>query len=644
MPGERYQRYHEEKAKGGIGLTMFGGSSTISPDSPASFGQIDVGGDAVIPYFDAFSKRIHAHGTALMCQITHLGRRTHWQSGDWLPVVAPSPICEPAHRSFPKQIDQPDIERIIEDFANAARRCRDGGLDGCEIMASGQLIGQFWTPLANQRDDRYGGSFDNRLRFGLEVLEQVRRCVGDDFVVGLRFSVDDMAKGGIALDEGVEIAKRYAETGFVDYLNVLVGNNWSNDGVAHTVPNMSFPGAPYLDIAARIKRETGLPVIHAGRIADLATADHAIREGLIDLVGMTRAHIADPHLVAKLRRGEEESIRSCVGANYCIDRIYGGGGALCVQNPATGREATVPQLIAPGPGPQRHVVVVGGGPGGLEAARVCAERGHRVTLFEATDALGGQVRLAARAGWRKDLIGITDWLQHQLERLGVEIRYNHFAEPDDILAESPDVVIVATGGLPNVACVTGGHLAVTSWDLLDGHVAPGRNVLVFDDNGQHQGPSTAEYLADNGAEEIEFVTPDRAAFADLGPTNAAIHYRNLYRKGVKFSANLRLMSVTPAGNLLKAVLVNEYSKIEEERIVDQVVIEHGTTAADEIYTALRGGSLNNGVTDQAAMQAATAQPIPEDRDGYMLWRVGDAVASRNIHVAIYDARRLCQNL
>ena len=643
-PKERYQAYHEEKAKGGLALTMFGGSSNVSIDSPPSFGQIHVGDDAIVPYFRRFAERIHRHDCAIMIQLTHMGRRTHWAGGDWLPTLAPSRVREPAHRSFPKEIERGDMRRIVKDFADAASRCRAGGLDGCEIAALGQLLGQFWSPAVNRRSDEYGGSVENRSRFSLEVLEAIRERVGPDFVVGLRMTMDEEEEGMLGEQEATEIARIHARSGLLDYLNVTSGNSYTHNGLAGTVPGMSYPLGPHLDLAKRARENVGLPVFHACRVADLATADRAVREGCLDMVGMTRAHIADPYLVSKLSNGEEERIRPCVGAGYCIDRIYVGGGAICIHNAATGREQNVPQVIEPSGEPAKRVVIAGAGPAGLEAARVCASRGHSVVLFEAAAEVGGQVLLASRAGWRRDLVGITRWLGEEVERLGVDLRLNHYAEESDILDESPDAVIIATGGVPDTECVGGAEHVVSVWDILSGQVQPGSDVLVFDDNGNHPGASCAEYLADQGA-KVELVTPDRSVAQELGSTNFSIHLRNLYRQGVRMTPDMRVTEVKPSGNRLEAILINEYSDGEESRIVDQVIVEHGTIPVDELFFGLRLQSRNDGELDLDAFVRASPQRIGVSIDGrFQLFRIGDAVASRDIHAAIYDALRLCSVL
>jgi len=642
-PQERYQRYHEEKAKGGLALSMFGGSSNVSPDSPSVFGQIYMD-DGVIPHFQRFTERMHAHDCALMCQLTHMGRRTTWADGWWLPVVAPSRVREPAHRSFPREMDTDDIARVVRDFSAAARRCQDGGLDGLELLCHGHLLDQFLTPLVNRRTDGYGGSLKNRMRFSLEVLDEVRRQVGPDYIVGVRMGLDEAADGGLGPDELREIAEGFVATGMVDFLNLNVGTIETDRALAHMIPGMAGPIAPHLARVKEFKQGIGVPVFHACRVTDVATARHAIQEDCMDMVGMTRAHIADPYIVSKIAAGAEETVRPCVGAGYCLDRIYEGGSTLCIHNAATGREETMPQVIEPSSTPGRKVVVVGGGPAGLEAARVSAERGHRVVLFDAAPELGGQIVIAAKAGWRKDLIGIRDWYAAELERLGVEVRSGVYAEAEDVEAESPDVVIIAAGGIPDTECVAGGELAVSTWDVLTGAVPPGDSVLVFDDNGQHPGPSCADFMADGGA-SVELVTPDRMAAAEMGALNWTVYLEHIYGKGIRVTPDTRLERIEADGNRLRATLRNAYSDSEETRTVDQVVVEHGTLPMTEVFDQLRAKSANNGTIDLDAVAAGRPQDLSGVGDGgFVLWRVGDAAASRNIHAAIFDSLRLCKDL
>ncbi len=642
MPGERYQLYHEEKAKGGIGLSMFGGSSCVGPDSPSVFGQLDISSDRIIPYFEEFSTRISPYGTALICQISHLGRRTTWNAGDWLPVVAPSRSREPAHRGFPKEMDHADIRRIIDHYADAALRCKHGGLNGVEVLHNGHLPGQFMSPDLNKRTDAYGGSFENRSRFILEVLDAVRKAVGSDFVVGIRMEIGGAIEGAVSRPESIKLAEAIKAAGTIDYIDLNYGRSDHDFELSeYAVPAMFQKLAPWLSRVAEFRREVTLPVIHACRVSDIATARYAVEEGIVDLIGMTRAHIADPHIVRKITAGEEARIRPCVGAGYCIDRIYGEGEALCLHNVATGREKTIPQIVPKTEAEPRKVVVVGGGPAGMEAARVSAERGHSVVLFEAAPQLGGQVRIAAQARVRKDIIGISDWLESEVETLGVDIRFNTYAGEEEIMAEDPDVVIIATGGLPDVEHFPGGDLCCSVWDVLGGQKVEG-DVLIYDDNGQHQAPSLACELAERGGSKIDFVTPDKSACFEMGASNYPMYLSKLHKGGVTVTPDYRIASVERDGNGLRAVFKNEYGGPEIERRADHIVIEHGTIPLDDVYQGMRAASANNGETDVPALLDGKAQPV--EGEGFALYRVGDAVTSRNIHAAIYDARRLCQTL
>ena len=642
LPTLRYQLYHEEKARGGIALTMFGGGTLVAPDTPPAYGNLYAGDDRIVPHFRELARRVHGYGAATMCQITHLGRRTSNYQGNWLPVIAPSPVREAAHRAFPKMMEDWDIKRVVKAYGAAAARCREGDLDGIEIEAYGHLLDSFWTPTINRRTDEYGGTLKNRMRFSLEVLEEIRRQVGSDYIVGVRMSFDEDVEGGIQFDEGLRIGEILVDTGMIDFISVIRGHVDSNAGMSNVIPNMGTPQAPYLEFSGAVKRHFDLPVMHAARINDVATARYAIKEGLLDLVGMTRAHFADPHIVAKIIRGEEDQIRPCVGAGYCIDRIYGEGEALCLHNPATGRESTVPQVITPSGGPYRRVVVVGAGPAGLEAARVCAGRGHDVLLMEASRLHGGQVNLAARVDRRKEILGITDWLFDQCQRLNIETRFDCYADANMVNQASPDVVLIATGGVPSVGRFTEGeNLAVTSWDILSGSVPIEKNVLFYDDNGQHAGVSCAEFLAESGC-DLEYLSPEMMIAPDIGGTNHPAYLRSLYGNEVTISLNQRLAGIAREDDGFTATLYSEYTQKKTHRRVDQVVVDHGTLPADDLYFDLKPDSSNRGEVDQASLLDGQPQSVVNNPAGtFQLFRLGDAVNSRNIHAAIYDALRLC---
>ncbi len=639
MPDERYQAYHVAKARGGLSLTMFGGSSYVSTDSKWASGQLSVATDAVIPYLQKFSERVHAEGAALMIQITHLGRRAETNTQTWMPTLAPSPIRESGHRSIPRQIDRDEIQRIVRDFGDAAVRCKDGGLDGIEVMTHGHLVGQFFSPDTNKRTDEFGGSVENRARFGLMVMEEIRRRVGDDFIIGMRYAIDEGIKGGQDFDDCLAILKLFEERGITDFVNANYGRLDTELAlVVDCMPGMQERQAPWLEKAAAFKREINLPVFHAAKINDIATARYAIQDGLLDMVAMTRAHIADPDIVAKIMRGEEDRIRPCVGAVHCMSEHR----PTCLHNPATGRERFWPQVIEPTVGATRKVVVVGGGPAGLEAARISAERGHKVVLFEAANALGGQLLLADRASWRRDVRGIVEWREGELAHLGVQVRLNTYAETEEILAETPDVVIVATGGVPDFDMIEGGALCTSAWDVLGGNAQVGDDVLVYDGTGRHPAPTVAEQLARAGKQVQLFMVDDLPA-KELAYGERVVWKKRLAEEGIVPVGDHSLVSVERKGNGLVATVVSDLTGASLRIEAATVVVETGVLPVDEVFGTLCGGAVNRGQMDLDALAEGRPQPGLE-AEGYTLFRIGDAAGSRNVQAAMFDAMRLCCHL
>ncbi|QXI65533.1 putative N-methylproline demethylase (plasmid) [Paracoccus marcusii] len=644
MPKDRYRAYHVERARAGVALTMTAGSAAVSRDSPPVFNNILAYKDEVVGWMRKLVDECHDHGAAVMIQLTHLGRRTRWDKGDWLPVVAPGHEREAAHRAFPKRIEDWDITRITRDFADAAERMQAAGVDGIELEAYGHLLEQFWSPLTNDLDAPWGGSLENRLRFTMQVLGAIRDRCGPDFIVGLRYTGDQVLVGGMGAEEGFRVSHLLKDSGLVDFLNVVRGHIDTDAGLTDLIPVQGMRNAPHLEFAGRIRAETGFPTFHAAKIPDVATARHAIAAGLLDMVGMTRAHMADPHLVRKIIQGREDDIRPCVGANYCLDRIYQGGLAFCLHNAATGREETMPHDIPPA-SDRRRVTIVGAGPAGLEAARVAAERGHAVTVFEAADKPGGQIRLTAQQERRREMISIISWRMAMCEKHGVSFRFNSYAEVDDVLATDPDAVIVATGGLPHTEVLGAGNdLVCSAWDILSGDVKPGQDVLIFDDAGDHAGLQAADIIAATGA-RVEIVTPDRAFAPEVMAMNLVPYMRSLQRRDVTFTVTWRLVSVVRDGNRLRATLGSDYGDMTRERLVDQVVVNHGTRPLDDLYFDLKPLSRNLGAVDYDALIAGGAQDVAANPDGrFRLFRIGDAVAARNTHAAIYDALRLVKDL
>lgn len=636
MPGETYQRYHLEKARGGLGLTMFGGSAYVDVDSTWASGQLNMAFDRIIPYLQSFSTRIHDEGAAIMMQLSHLGRRGESNTQNWLPTVAPSVIRETGHRSFPRAMDGYDIRRIVAAFGAAARRAKEGGLDGIETMVGGHLIGQFLSPVTNHRTDEFGGSVENRCRFGLLVHEEIRRQVGDDFLIGMRFPIDEAVKGGLDFRDCVDIALMFQRSGLIDFFNANYGRlDTELSLLTDCMPAMASPIAPWLQVAGAFRKEVSLPVFHAARITDLSTARHAIRDGLLDMVAMTRAHIADPHIVNKIVRGEEDRIRPCVGMTHCM----GDNRPTCIHNPATARESHWPQVILKQPD-QRKCVVVGGGPAGLEAARVLGERGHEVVLMEATRELGGQFRLAARASWRKDTVGIIDWRIGELDKLGVEVRTECVADDDIVLAEQPGLVVIATGGTPDLDWLPGNQLVTSVDDLLTGNVPVSNRVIVYDGTGRHPALTVADYCQIRGSLKALYLLDEYPA-AELDYGERVIWRRQLALAAISPVIDHRLIKVERKANQLIAHFEHELTGEFSTEEADQIVVEHGTVPLDDLYQSLRSHANNDGVTDLPALLSGSAQPVIDRSGGFALHRIGDAASSRNVAAAMFDALRLC---
>lgn len=644
MPKGRYRAYHVERAKAGLALTMTAGSAAVAQDSPPVFNNILAYKDEVVKWMKELTDECHEYGAAVMIQLTHLGRRTRWDKADWLPAVAPTNVREPAHRAVPKIVEDWDIERIIGNFADAAERMKEAGVDGIEFESFGHLLSQFWSPMSNQLDNQYGGSLENRVRFSLEVLEAVRKRVGPELILGIRYCAEELSPDGYDLKDGIAISNMLKSSGLIDFLNVTRGHIDTDPGLTDNIPIMGMASAPHLQAAGEIRAATKFPVFHATRIQDVATARFAVASGKVDMVGMTRAHLADPHIVRKIMENREHDIRPCTGANYCLDRIYQGAMAVCIHNPSTGREETMPHDI-PKAKEKKKIVVVGAGPAGLEAARVGAERGHDVIVLEAAAKAGGQILLTAQSPMRKEMMAIADWRLAQCEARGVTFQYNIWAESDTVTALNPDVVVIATGGLPHTGSLReGADLVVTSWDILSGDVKPGSNVLMYDEAGDHSALQSAEIIAETGA-KLEIMTRDRSFAPEVMAMSLTPHMRALQKHDVKFTVTYLLEKVRREGNQLVATIGSDYGGISKEQTHDQIVVNYGTLANDELYFALKPLSSNLGAVDHQKLIAGQPQDLVKNKDGkFQLFRIGDAVASRNTHAAIYDALRLVRYL
>ncbi|MFQ5875184.1 MAG: FAD-dependent oxidoreductase [Dehalococcoidia bacterium] len=611
-PGPRLIAYQAEKAKGGCGLVMTFGSAAVHPSSPAvDWGGVEMFDDSVIPCLKETAAAVHKYGAKIISQITHRGRRGTTETY-WRPLLAPSPIPERTHRETPHEMAKEDIDMIVQAYGQAALRVKKGGYDGVEMLiGGGHLPEQFLSPFSNKRTDEYGGSLENRMRFVFELIDCVRNMVGDDFVVGIRVSGDEKLEGGLDQHAQMEIIKRLAATGKVDYLSVLAATTENLMSQTEAVPSMWYPTGLWVNYAAAVKREVNLPVIAVGRITDPLQAEWVLAEGQADLVAMTRAIIADPHMPNKAKEGRLNDIRPCIGTNQgCISRLFHGKPITCIHNPVIGREQELAEINPTTS--KKKVVVAGAGPAGLEAARVAAERGHQVILLEGKAVLGGQIVAYSKAYGREDFGAIILWLEGQVRKLGVEVRAGTEATADGVLAEEPDAVVVATGSSPTPPNVPGADTGpvVYTEDVLTQEVDWGDNVLVLDQDGHHQGPAVAEHLAKQGR-KVEIISDLFTIGEDIDISTKPLVYKRLLSNGVTLSPNTDVREIQEERVVLKDV----YS--DEERVIEGVttIVYAGLRRAeDSLYKQL------NGKVSQ-------------------LFLVGDAMAPRRIHDAILEGTR-----
>ncbi len=586
VPKERALRYYEARIRGGAGFLMCFGSSSVSPESSARvWNGLELFDDRVIPYLSAFSEAIHGLGVPVVAQMTHKGRRGRSEGNDFRPLLSPSAVREPNHREMPHVIDRGSIARIVRAFADAAFRLKLGGFDGCEVMASAcHLVDQFWTPRVNRRGDEYGGDLTGRMRFAIEVFQAIRERVGPDFLVGIRMTGDEMLEGGLDRSAAQEIARRLDALSVLDYFNVVGASCETYGTEALTVPDMSFSPGLFSGLAASIKSVVGKPVIAAGRLNDPEVAERVLRDGSADLCVMTRALIADPELPRKVLEGRLDDIRRCFGYNSgCIDRIYVGKAVSCVQNAVVGREREW-SALPPAERPLK-VVVVGGGPAGLECARVARLRGHSVVLFEKNRELGGQTLIARKAPARQDFDGACRYTSHQCEKLGVDIRLGAEADAAAVVAEAPDVVVLATGARALKPDIPGIDThAISAWEVLAGRVPPGSRVLVIDEEYGYQGTSAAELLLDRG-KEVAIVTSERTIAGFLGATTGPPVFERLFTKGIVLHCNLSVVRIDEGRALAK----NVWSGREEALApFDAFVYAYGGEALSGLEESLHG--------------------------------------------------------
>jgi mycofactocin system FadH/OYE family oxidoreductase 2 len=608
--GPREAAYQAARAQGGVALTVLG-TSVVHPTSSTDYGVLANLDEGYLPGYRQVADAVHAHGAALFAQLNHQGLAAKGR-GPGHPLYAPSAIPSPIHGEVPREAAPGLLRELTLAFAAGADRCRRAGLDGVLVHAAhGFLINQFLSPRTNRRTDRYGGSLDNRLRFLREVLEAMRRAVGPAFVVGVRLSVDELIPGGLDLRESLAIARRLDADRLVDYLDVSTGVDWEWISKSRHYPGMHWPLETWVDLAAAVKAAVAVPVACAGRIREPQQAERLLAEGKLDLVQMARALIADPDWVAKASRSPAPEIRPCLYiSSGCLGRVDRGLPLSCVQNPAAGREAT---LASPEPARvPRRVVVVGGGPAGLQAATVAAERGHHVVLLEREPRLGGQQWLAAQAPGRQDLLRGLAYLERRLRDVRVTVRLEVEADVAGIVAERPDVVVVASGSRPaplDVPGVDSGRV-LSVHQVLAGVPVPGPRVLVIDGLGRLAAASVADLLATR-SHPVTLLTHDYAAGGQIDPTTRPAVERRLREGGVRVVTGTEIVAVEGSRVSLRDCFTGRGWTLDG---VDAIVPDLGGRVDDTLYAALC------------------------DR-GVEALQVGDALAPRGLEEAYHEGYR-----
>ena len=618
LPTDYLVAYLAERAKGGLGLIIMGGTSVSQEGALVERIVMNVS-DEIVPWYRRIANEVHMHGALVFEQLMHVGGQSDAYEGSR--IVAPSSIPHELCSGIPVELTVGEIKGVVHDFATAAQRARLGDLDGIEIKCDqGFLIHQFLSPYYNRRSDEYGGTYQKRLRFLLEVIEAVREAVGDDLVVGVRITGDAMTPGDLTLDDAVKIARDIEATRCIDYIHVNAGTNSTYPGylIGHgdsTVPPMNF--AP---IARRIKQEVSLPVILTSMITNPADAEHLVISGAADMVAMTRCHIADAEIVKKIKDGNIADIRPCVLCNQgCVGNHWKGADVRCIHNPAAGRERELGIGTVVRTPKRKRIAVIGGGPAGLETARIAAMIGHEVELYEKRMALGGQIRLASRLPYRSGLLDIVHYLERQVKKLRVKVYCGVEVRADDLMTlfSEFDAVVIATGAEPYIPPLyedVDPTCMLNVRDVLEETVGLRDHLLIVSIDWRQNALGVAEWLIRRGCEVI---LSSRGFFVGEGLDVVTLtsHYSRIQRHA-RFLPLTNLESLKNRTARLRHVLSND---IQEIHPVDQVVFVTGAKPVADLYFAVKD-KLNN------------------------VRRVGDCVTPRGIPEAMLEANRLARAL